>query len=640
MRVLNRIVCLLPIILFALMLCGCEISIGTSNQQKEFEVKFVVDGNIISSEKVKYGEDATEVAVPSKEGYNFVKWDKEFTNVKSDLEINAIYEKRTFKVEFIVDDVIIDIKTVDYGESIDYDAPLKKGFVFIKWDKDLNNIKNNIKTKAIYEERILKVSFLVDGEAIEVKEVLYGDSVEAINPEKNGCRFIGWDKKLDNITEDLEVNAIFEEMKEEKEKLELVSKELENYFNNLIYPLENGNLDLSNKKDNVNITWESSDENIIMLNGRIIQPFTKNKEEEVILKAHLELNGCIMNTSFNINVKRGYKDLSKGINAVYNYNSSLLNKNALETYDIVYYAFLGLKQDASGDLSNVYAVNGSIKGYKDLLHAQGGRVIVSLVANTGDQPDNIRRVAENDEALDNLCNNLLNLCIENDYDGIDVDWETPTGDRGAEAYTKLMKKLYETFKAYDKNLLITSAIGAGPWQPPKYNLKDSAKYHDYINMMAYDMQAGGTASFQNALYYKNRGSASGCSIDETVTLYNSYGIKNSQIIVGIPFYGRVLNGTTTLWGSGSWNSAVSQSVIESYINSGNYKVVFDNDAKVPYLYSESKNQFITYENERSIYTKWEYISEKGLAGMMAWQLNQDYKDKLTLAMKTGKNRYM
>lgn len=639
MRVLNKLICLLPIFLFFFTLVGCDVTIGTGGNGKEFEVKFLVDGEVISSEKVKYEENATEVAVPSKEGYNFVGWDKEFTNVKSDLEINAIYEVRTFEVKFLIDGELYETIKVEYGKSVELDAPLKIGYQFVGWDKDLSEVKSNLRVKAIYEEKILEIKFFVDGTLYETKQIGYGESVEISNPEKDGCKFIGWDKELDNLVENLEVNAIFEEMPEEKEKLEVVYKTLEEYFDGLTYPLENCYLDLFEEKEGIKISWTSSNEKIIMLNGRVIQPYTANKEEEVILKAHFELNGCVMNASFNVKVKRGYKDLSKGINAIYNYNSSYLSEAALSTYDIVYYAFLGLKQDASGDLGATITVKSNIKGYKDKLHAQGGRVMVSVVANLGDQMNNIRKIADNDKALTNMVNNLLNLCIENDYDGIDIDWETP-GNDGGEAYTKLMKKLYETFKAYDENLLITSAIGAGPWQPPKYNLQDSAKYHDYINMMAYDMQGGGVASFQNALYYKYKATVSGCSIDETIDLYNSYGIKNSQIIIGVPFYGRVLKGATTLWGSGTWSDSINQTTINSYIKNGAYKVVYDEDCQVPYLYSESKNEFITYENSRSIDAKWKYIALNGLAGMMAWQLTNDNNDTLTLAMRSGKNRYM
>ena len=67
------------------------------------------------------------------------------------------------------------------------------------------------------------------------------------------------------------------------------------------------------------------------------------------------------------------------------------------------------------------------------------------------------------------------VIIENKLDGIDMDWETP-GSSHARNYTKLMKVIYEKFKAYDSELLITSAIGAGPWQYNYYDLINSNKY--------------------------------------------------------------------------------------------------------------------------------------------------------------------
>ncbi len=98
---------------------------------------------------------------------------------------------------------------------------------------------------------------------------------------------------------------------------------------------------------------------------------------------------------------------------------------------------------------------------------------------------------------------MLTFCKENDLDGVDIDWETP-GESGGLNYTKLMKKIYEVFKADNEEYLVTSAIGAGPWQYTKYNLVASAKYHDYINMMSYDMHIGTVSSFHNALYYKTK----------------------------------------------------------------------------------------------------------------------------------------
>lgn len=642
MKVLNKFICLLPIFLFFFTLVGCDTTNDAGKNQEEFEVKFLVDGEVISSEKVKCGESATEVAVPSKEGYNFVGWDKEFTNVKSDLEINAIYEVKTFEVKFFIDEVLFETKKVEYGKNVEIDNPIKEGYKFVGWDKDITNIKSDLSVKALFEVEIFEIKFFVDGTLYETKQVEYGESVEIDNPTKEGYKFVSWDKELNNLVENLEINAIFEEMLVEKEMINSKVKVLEEYFNRLSYPLKNGRIELIDYLEEVSIKWNSSDEKIIALDGSVTQPYVSEKQKEVVLKAVLEYNDCKLSFSFNVNVKRGYKDLSKGINAIYNYNNEkVLSDTALTTYDIVYFAFLGLAQDGSGKLTNSGAVVAKINKYKDDLHAQGGRALVSLQASGSSQINNIMKVITNDESLDNLVNNLLNLCIENDLDGVDIDWEWPDQGTGELAYTKMMKKIYETFKAYDENLLVTSAMSGGPFQVAKYNLKNSAQYHDYINLMIYDLQTDGRVSFHNALFPKTNATNSGHTVSESVELFNTYGVKNSQIIIGVPFYGRVIKGSITLWGNGTWSvAAINQTTINSYISGGKYTSVYDEDCQVPYLFSESKKEFVSYENNTSISNKWKYISENNLAGMMAWRYGQDDNDKLTKAMRSGKSRYM
>lgn len=70
---------------------------------------------------------------------------------------------------------------------------------------------------------------------------------------------------------------------------------------------------------------------------------------------------------------------------------------------------------------------------------------------------------------------------------------------------------------------------------------------------------------------------------------------------------------------------------------------WDDVAKAPYLYSKEKKHFYTFENERSITAKTDYIKEKQLGGMIVWMQSQDKpsvdgsqrRDQLTTAMKQG-----
>ena len=60
--------------------------------RKTFTVRFLgKDGNVIKEDSVKYGNDATAPEAPSINGYEFSKWDKEFANVTTNLDVTAIY---------------------------------------------------------------------------------------------------------------------------------------------------------------------------------------------------------------------------------------------------------------------------------------------------------------------------------------------------------------------------------------------------------------------------------------------------------------------------------------------------------------------------------------------------------------------
>jgi hypothetical protein len=50
------------------------------------------DGTILKTEQVEQGQSATAPTNPTREGYTFIGWDTDFTNVQSDLLVKALYE--------------------------------------------------------------------------------------------------------------------------------------------------------------------------------------------------------------------------------------------------------------------------------------------------------------------------------------------------------------------------------------------------------------------------------------------------------------------------------------------------------------------------------------------------------------------
>ncbi len=76
---------------------------GISSKIMRFDVQFVSDGKIIDTQSVEYGKAAKSPEVVKK-GYTFSKWDKDFTEIKEDTTVNAVwiinkYQNQQVKVE-------------------------------------------------------------------------------------------------------------------------------------------------------------------------------------------------------------------------------------------------------------------------------------------------------------------------------------------------------------------------------------------------------------------------------------------------------------------------------------------------------------------------------------------------------------
>ena len=72
-------------------------------------------------------------------------------------------------------------------------------------------------------------------------------------------------------------------------------------------------------------------------------------------------------------------------------------------------------------------------------------------------------------------------------------------------------------------------------------------------------------------------------------------------------------------------------IVSNILNDSSYIRYYDTAAQVPYLYSESKAIFITYEDEESLIAKTDYAFQNGM-GIMFWEYGYDYENILTDAI--------
>lgn len=167
---------------------------------------------------VPHGDTVTAPEVPKKDGKTFKGWDKDFSNVTSDLTINAVYDVDTFTVTFKDGEKVLETQTVEYEAAATAPDTARlsppEGMHFAKWDKDFSKVTEDIEVSAVYELNVYTVIFKNGETTLKTEMVKHGFAATQPNVYDTATKkFVGWDKSFDNVTSDLIVNAKFETKK-------------------------------------------------------------------------------------------------------------------------------------------------------------------------------------------------------------------------------------------------------------------------------------------------------------------------------------------------------------------------------------------------------------------------------------------
>jgi len=237
------------------------------------------------------------------------------------------------------------------------------------------------------------------------------------------------------------------------------------------------------------------------------------------------------------------------------------------------------------------------------------------------------------------------------FDGVDIDWEFPTGGglssnsarpQDKTNFTLLMaalRKALDSAGASDGKHYILSFAGASEtFYINSVELGKLARYVDFAFLMAYDMHGSWDkyTDFNAPLYNPADTSPQGkWSCDAAVKLWVKNGFPKSMMVLGIPFYGnvynRVKNANNGLYQTYSTCAQLSYDEIKKkYISNTSYKRYFHSTAMAPWLYGVST--FVSYEDARSAALKAQYAVQSGLLGAGAWELSQSADGTLIKAI--------
>jgi chitinase len=278
----------------------------------------------------------------------------------------------------------------------------------------------------------------------------------------------------------------------------------------------------------------------------------------------------------------------------------------------------------------------------------------------------------------------LALMRRHHLDGIDIDWEYPTGagvpctpgqtcerPEDKQNYVLLVQALRDSFDAAGKadgrpdgkHYLITIAAGATPAfiRDPHGDagwMVRLAAGLDWINLMAYDYHMPWDARNGNlaALYgdAADPANASGFDDDTAVRRYLDAGVAADKLVLGAPFYGygwkgcppgpagdglyQACTGAAAGGLDGGAAYPFSWLVGQGYLKAGpdgrfdqpgrGYARRWNASSRTPSLYDAGSGTVISYEDEASLRDKARFVKQRGLRGAMFWELSADFGHRL------------
>lgn len=268
-------------------------------------------------------------------------------------------------------------------------------------------------------------------------------------------------------------------------------------------------------------------------------------------------------------------------------------------------SFVELIEGGKGDIRN--KIDSNAKRYISWAHDNNYKVW-GMVSNNG-YPDTSSEILNDYKLREKLINNIINVVLQNNLDGINLDFENVKTD-DKEMLSRFIIELAPRLREYGRVLSVdvTAPDGGTNWSEC-YDRNTIGRVADYIVFMAYDQY--GTSS-------KEAGTTAGADWIELAIgkFINREEINPNKIILGMPFYTRLWTETS----NGVSSKVIWMKSVNNNIPSGVQKT-WDENLKQYYIeYTQnSKTYKMWIEDEESIKAKFELMKKYNLAGAAYWQ---------------------
>lgn len=254
--------------------------------------------------------------------------------------------------------------------------------------------------------------------------------------------------------------------------------------------------------------------------------------------------------------------------------------------------------------------------WQDFAKAQADKLKTKYVTVSGD-PNIISETITKPEAQTKLIQNLLQIVRDQQFDGVDLDFEG-LGDSNRELYTNFVRNLKAAFDSYNKKVAVTLEARIANQVPMDWH--SLGLIVDEVRIMAYDYHARETGK---------PGPVAPLGWLKEVTAYAIDNIDSNKIIIGLGNYG--YDWTQKADGQGyegiglSYDRALSLSteysspvVMATGIDERGYDVGLA--PTFNYLSSDGIEHSVWFEDQNSLQLKVDLLNQYAIKSIIFWSV--------------------
>lgn len=233
-----------------------------------------------------------------------------------------------------------------------------------------------------------------------------------------------------------------------------------------------------------------------------------------------------------------------------------------------------------------------------LAAAKKNGVNIHLSVGGANNSANFSTLVNSPTAIATFATNVNNMIVTYGLAGVDIDWEFP-----AAAQSYKVEQMLKAVKEKIGTKELSVAVAATSYNTGAYTA-GSDTYIDFYNLMVYD----------EGLVGKNHSSYA--FAQQSISYWaNTKNIKKSKMILGLPFYGRSING---------WATELEAKSYSQLSNLGGGATVYNSDSYVVQGFT------YYYNGKATIQKKCNLALSEGLEGVMIWEIGQDRTDQYSL----------